>query len=49
VTDDELMRLSAENEPMRFERDANGEIIVMSPSGIYGGGVEADVVTELTV
>ena len=49
VTDDELLRLSAENEPMRFERDANGEIIVMSPSGIYGGGVEADVVTELTL
>ena len=31
VTDEELMRLSAENEPMRFEREPNGEILVMTP------------------
>jgi Uma2 family endonuclease len=48
VTDDELMRLSVENEPMRFERNAIGEIIVMSPVGIDGGGIETDVTTELS-
>ncbi len=49
VTDDELMRLSVENEPMRFERDANGEIIVMSPTWTEGAGRESDVGTELAI
>ena len=31
MTDEELMRFCAENEPVRVERDANGEILVMSP------------------
>ena len=31
VTDEELLRLSAENEPMRFERDANGEPFKILP------------------
>jgi hypothetical protein len=43
VTDEELMRLSAENEPMRFERDANGEVIVMTPTGTGGGRIESRV------
>jgi Uma2 family endonuclease len=33
MTDEELMRFCAENELLRIERDANGEIIVMSPAG----------------
>jgi Uma2 family endonuclease len=33
MTDEELMRFCARNEPLRVERDANGELIVMSPSG----------------
>ena len=49
VTDEELMRLSAENEPMRFERDANGEVIVMSPTWTEGGGRESEVGTELAI
>ena len=49
VTDEELMRLSAENEPMRFERNANGEVIVMSPTGTEGSGFESDVFFELSV
>jgi Uma2 family endonuclease len=32
MSDDEFMRFCAANEPTRFERDANGEIIVMSPT-----------------
>jgi Uma2 family endonuclease len=47
MTDDEFMRFCAANEPNRFERDANGEIIVMSPSGMEGGGLELDVAAEL--
>jgi len=47
VTDEELMRLSAENEPMRFERDANGELIVMSPTGTGGGRIESRVYLAL--
>ena len=33
MTDDELMRFCAENDDLRVERDANGELIVMSPAG----------------
>jgi len=49
VTDEELMRLSAENEPIRFERDASGEIIVMSPTGTGGGRIESRVYLELGI
>ncbi len=36
MTDDELMRFSSENELLRVEREPNGEIIVMPPSGCEG-------------
>jgi Uma2 family endonuclease len=49
VTDEELMRLSAENEMLRLERDANGELIVMSPTGTEGSGYETDVTIELAL
>jgi Uma2 family endonuclease len=39
MTDDEFMSFCAANEPLRFERDANGEIIVMSPTGTDGSEV----------
>ncbi|HWB33492.1 MAG TPA: Uma2 family endonuclease [Acidobacteriaceae bacterium] len=49
MTDAEFLRFCAANEPMRFERDANGEIIVMSPTGFEGSGIESEVFTELAV
>jgi Uma2 family endonuclease len=49
MTDDEFMHFCAANEPNQFERDANGEIIVMSPTGTGGGGVESDVFLELGI
>jgi Uma2 family endonuclease len=49
MTDDELMRFCAENELLRVERDANGELIIMSPTGTEGGNVELDVATELNL
>ena len=49
MTDVEFMRFCAANEPLRFERDANGEIIVMSPTWTEGAGRESDVGTELAI
>lgn len=49
LSDDEFLRFCAANEPMRFERDANGEIVVMSPTGFEGSGIESEVFTELAV
>jgi Uma2 family endonuclease len=49
MSDDEFMRFCAANEPTRFERDANGEIIAMSPTGSEGGGQELDVAMELGI
>jgi Uma2 family endonuclease len=34
MSDEELMRFSAANDALRVERDANGEILVMTPAGI---------------
>jgi Uma2 family endonuclease len=47
MTDDELMRFCAENDLLRAERNANGELSVMSPTGTDGGNVELDIATEL--
>ncbi|HEU5340064.1 Uma2 family endonuclease [Edaphobacter sp.] len=33
MSDEELMRFSAANDALRVERDANGEILVMTPAG----------------
>jgi len=49
ITDEELLRLSAENELLRLERDANGELIVMSPTGTEGSGYEGEVFMELSL
>ena len=49
MSDDEFMRFCAANEPARCERDANGEIIVMSPTGTGGGRVESRVYLELGI
>jgi len=49
LSDEALMRFSAENEWLRVERDANGELIVMSPAGSDGGSTELEVGTELMI
>jgi len=46
LTDDELARFCAENDPFRVERDKNGELIVMTPT-VFDGGIEGDVFGEL--
>ena len=49
MTDDEFMVFCAANEPLQCERDANGEIIVMSPTGTVGGQIESRVFTYLAI
>ncbi len=49
MADEELIRFCAKNELLRVERDANGELIIMSPTGSEGSGVETDVVVELSI
>jgi Uma2 family endonuclease len=49
MTDEELLRFCAENDPYRVERDSNGELILMSPAGLDGGGVEGDVFGDLLI
>jgi Uma2 family endonuclease len=47
VTDEELMCFSADNELLRVERDANGELLVMTPSGNRTGRKNAYVIQML--
>ena len=49
VSDDALMRFTSENSPLRFERDSNGELIVMSPVNSDGGAIEGEVYAELAI
>jgi Uma2 family endonuclease len=48
LTDDELFDFCARNETLRVERDSNGDLILLSPSGLVGDGLSAEIVTELT-
>jgi Uma2 family endonuclease len=47
LTDDEFLAFSRANEPYRFEKNANGEIVVMTPAGNKGDERELDLATEL--
>lgn len=49
VTDEELLRFCERNRLLQVERDANGELIVMLPTGTEGGNAELDVATELNI
>lgn len=47
LSDEELLRFCAANELLRIERDKNGEIVLMSPTGAEGGGRNAEVTADL--
>ena len=47
MTDDELFKFCAKNEMLRVERDSNGELILMSPSGLEGANANAEIIIEL--
>jgi Uma2 family endonuclease len=49
MTDEALLRFCAENKTLRVEREANGDLILMSPTGNEGAGFDTDVTVELAV
>jgi len=49
LTDDELMLFSRRNQGYRIERNAEGELEIMSPSGGDGSRWESRVIRELDV
>ena len=49
ITDDELIEFSLRNKPWRFERDRNGDIMIMTPVGGIGSLHEGTVSSALKV
>ncbi len=49
VTDDELWDFCRRNKTLRVERDRNGELILMSPTGLTGSNWNSKVNAYLTV
>jgi Uma2 family endonuclease len=47
LTDEQLERFCSENDPLRIEREPNGELIIMSPTGSKGGRLDSEVGLEL--
>jgi Uma2 family endonuclease len=48
LSDDDLFEFCQLNELMRVERDANGDLLLMTPSGLDGDASSVDLATELT-
>ena len=48
MSDGELIRFSERNRPLPIERDCNGDIVVMSPSGSQTGNLNAALTYHLT-
>jgi Uma2 family endonuclease len=49
LTDEALMQLSAKNPELRFERNADGSLVTMAPTGGISGNREAKVGARLLV
>lgn len=49
MTDDQLFAFCGANEMVRVERDSNGELILMSPSGLEGDWYNAELTADLTI
>ena len=49
MTDDELMAFCSKNDFMAIEREPNGEIVVMSPSGSETGSTNSEINAELVL
>ncbi len=47
MSDDELIAFSRRNKPYRIEKNAQGELLIMTPVGNDGGVREVDVVAQL--
>ncbi|MEQ9298220.1 MAG: Uma2 family endonuclease [Cyclobacteriaceae bacterium] len=49
MSDDEFFHFCQENSDTKFERNANGEIIIMSPTTFNTGDRNAEIITQLRV
>ena len=49
MSDEQLMAFCAANDVLRVERDANGDVIVMTPTGTASGGRNMDISTDLNI
>jgi Uma2 family endonuclease len=49
MTDEQLMAFSRENKFLKIEREANGELTIISPTGTEGALHEGDVFTDLAI
>jgi Uma2 family endonuclease len=47
MSDEQLERFCSDNNPLRIEREPNGELTIMSPTGSESGGLESEVGLEL--
>jgi hypothetical protein len=47
VSDEDLMRFSEPNKPLKIERNKEGELIVMTPVGFIGGTHEGYIAAAL--
>ena len=49
MTDDEFFEFCQENRDMRFERDSQGQIIIMSPTGLITSDLNSELNTQLRI
>lgn len=49
MSEDEFFRFCRMNETLDFERDSNGNIIFMSPTGSFTGGFNSDILVKIGV
>lgn len=47
LTDTALMELSSQNSPLRFEKNADGTLVTMTPTGKISGNREAKAIAYL--
>ncbi|ACB52798.1 unknown [Crocosphaera subtropica ATCC 51142] len=49
ISDQELMKLSSQNPELRFERNADGTLVTMAPTGKISGNREAKAITYVYI
>ena len=49
MVDAELIRFSRLNRPLRIEQESNGDLLIMSPTGMEGSGANVELVVELAL
>jgi Uma2 family endonuclease len=49
LTDEQFYEICQNNRDLKFERNANGELVIMAPIGGESGRHEADLITDLNI